>query len=87
MDVEAEAPAIVVVAQAYYHDWRVYVDGAAAPLWLANYAFQALEVPAGRHHVSLVYEDREFRWGSIISVATLLGLGVKLAMGARKRSA
>jgi len=38
--------------------------------------FQALEVPAGKHQVSLVYEDRGFLYGGIISLVCLLGCGV-----------
>jgi hypothetical protein len=71
--VEAAAPAILVAAQMYYHPWRAYVDGRPTPLWRANYGFQALEVPAGSHRVKLVYEDRRFYLGVVISLATLTG--------------
>lgn len=73
LDVEAEAPAMVVVAQSFYHCWHAYVDGVPSRIWPANYAFQALEVPAGHHQVKLVYEDRWFQLGAIISLVTLAG--------------
>ncbi len=73
LTVEAPAPALVVIAQAYYHDWHAYVDGRPVPLLRANHAFQALEVPAGRHEVTLRYEDWMFRLGAMISALTLLG--------------
>jgi hypothetical protein len=69
---EANAPALLTVAQAYYHDWRAYVDGQPVPLWRANYAFQALEIPAGRHQITLVYEDKLFAYGVGLSAASLL---------------
>jgi hypothetical protein len=72
IDVQADAPAMVVVAQTFYHPWRAYVDGKASPLWRANYAFQALEIPFGTHHVNLVYEDNAFFWGVVLSLASLL---------------
>ena len=72
MRVAAPAPAMLVVAQAYYHPWRAYVDGQPASLWRANYAFQALQVPAGAHRVQLVYQDRLFEAGCGISLAALL---------------
>ena len=65
---------MVVVAQAYYHPWRATMDGRSAHLWRANHAFQAMEVPAGRHRVQLVYRDRSLRLGVFVSVATLLAL-------------
>ena len=67
MTVESDNPAMVVVAQAYYHNWHAYVDGRQTPLWRANYAFQALEVPGGVHQVTLQYEDQMFRAGALIS--------------------
>ncbi len=74
--VEAAAPTLVVVAQTYYHPWRAYVDGRPTRLWRANCAFQALEVPAGSHQVKLIYEDRRFHLGVIISLITLAGCGI-----------
>ena len=70
-ETESDRPAMVVVAQSYYHRWHAYVDGNRVPLWRANYAFQALEVPAGRHEVDLIYEDAAFLAGAVISAITL----------------
>ena len=78
VEVAADASAMVVVAQAFYHPWRAYVDGARVKLWRANHGFQALEVPAGRHEVRLVYEDRVFEGGAVISLATLGALALVL---------
>jgi hypothetical protein len=72
----ASAPAIMVAAQSYYHPWHAYVDGKPTPLWRANYAFQAFQIPAGTHDVKLIYVDWNFRIGLMISVATLLVLGI-----------
>jgi hypothetical protein len=73
MDIEADKPAMVVLAQSFYHCWHAYVDGVPARIWRANYAFQALEIPAGSHQVKLVYEDRWFQLGAVISLITLAG--------------
>ncbi len=86
-EVETPAVAMVVVAQAFYHPWHAYVDGKPASLWRANYGFQALEVPAGRHHVNLVYEDRAFRVGAVVSVITLIGCLGALYFRARSQPA
>lgn len=72
-DVRAEHPGMMVAAQTYYHPWQAYVDGKQTPLWRANYAFQAFEVPPGSHHVRLVYEDRRFYLGAVVSLTTLAG--------------
>ena len=77
-DVEAQAPALVVIAQAHYPNWRATVDGHPVPLWRANYAFQALAVPSGQHRVTLRYADHGLRAGAMVSIIALLicvGLG------------
>ena len=88
LEVEAAAPSLVVVAQTWYHQWRAYVDGAPARLLRANYAFQAVQVPAGRHRVRLVYEDNRLLKGSVLSGLGLLGcLGLWLLAHFRKTAA
>ena len=73
LTVEASAPALVVIAQSFYHDWHAYVDGKPVPLLRANHAFQALQVPPGQHEITLRYVDGMFRLGAVISALTLFG--------------
>ncbi len=77
--VEAKEPSLVVIAQTFYHPWRAFIDGAPQRLLRANYAFQGLELPAGTHHVRLVYSDPSFKFGALVSGLTLLGCGAALA--------
>jgi hypothetical protein len=72
-EVEADSPAMVVVAQSFYHPWQAHVDGASTPLWRANYAFQALEIPLGKHQVTLIYQDKAFSTGLLLTALSLLG--------------
>jgi len=60
IEVETPAAAMLVLTETYYHNWTAQLDGKPTPLWRANYAFQALEVPAGRHAIVLVYKDEAF---------------------------
>jgi hypothetical protein len=73
LDVSAVEPTLVVIAQSFFPCWRAYVDGHATKLWEANHAFQAVEVPGGRHQVVLKYRDNWFHTGAVISGITLLG--------------
>ncbi len=75
LKVESPSPALVVISQSYYPAWKAYVDGTATKIWRANYAFQALEVPAGTHDVKLVYEDHKFKVGSVLSLLGLVACG------------
>jgi hypothetical protein len=72
IEIVADAPSLVVVAQTWYHDWRAEVDGKLVRLLRANHAFQAVEVPEGRHRVQLLYRDRAFETGAVISLLALL---------------
>jgi hypothetical protein len=72
IDVETPAATMVVVCQAYYHNWEASVDGIVVPLWRANYAFQAVEVPAGKHRILLMYKDKALRLGGAISLISIL---------------
>lgn len=82
IDVDASQPALVVIAQTYYHNWRAQIDGQPAPLLRANHAFQAVQVPAGKHTVTLKYVDRAFQFGAAVS---LLSLGAWLVLWIRSR--
>jgi hypothetical protein len=83
--VDAAAAGWVVIAQTYYNPWHAYVDGQPVHLWRANYAFQAVEVPAGAHGLALVYEDRRFFGGTIISLAALLVCGAAFVFLPKRR--
>jgi len=71
VDAHAAARSLVVLSQSYYHLWRAFVDGRPVPLLRANLAFQAIEVPAGMHHVKFIYRDPYLEIGAVISVLSL----------------
>jgi len=73
---EAPAASLVVISQSHYPAWKAYVDGQPTKIWRANYAFQALEVPAGRHQIQLVYEDKALLAGAVLSGLGLLACAV-----------
>ncbi len=66
-EVEAAEPSLVVLSQSYYHLWRASVNGRPTPLLRANLAFQAVQVPAGRHLLAITYSDPSFRIGAVVS--------------------
>jgi uncharacterized membrane protein YfhO len=85
-DIEADGPTLTVIAQTYYHNWQAEVDGRPAPLLKANYGFQAVPIPAGKHHVIVTYRDQAFRTGIVISGISLLGCLVAWWRCGRTRS-
>jgi hypothetical protein len=87
-DTEAGASALLVLSQSFYHPWRAYVDGKPTEIFPANFAFQAVQVPAGRHQVRFIYQDRYFEIGGWISVVALAGCvgGLMVIRSHRRRS-
>ena len=72
ISIRSAAPTIAVIAQTYYPAWKAYLDGKRVKLWRANFAFQAVEVPAGSHEIELVFEDTRFRAGAFLSAIGLV---------------
>jgi Bacterial membrane protein YfhO len=85
-DVNAAAPGIVVISQSYYHLWNAFVDGKPAPLLRANLAFQAVEVPAGNHHVKLIYRDPCLKMGAVLSLLSFITCGIVWFKSSRPRA-
>ncbi|MGB0578083.1 MAG: YfhO family protein [Limisphaerales bacterium] len=73
--VESDQPTIAVIAQAHYPAWKARVGEKEVPILKANGAFQALNIPADTHRVELVYRDRKFTIGLVISLVALLAVG------------
>ena len=86
IEIVADAPALVVVAQAWYHNWRAEVDGRPVRLLRANHAFQALEIPEGQHRVRLIYRDRAFEIGAVLSLLALLACLIGVATSSRQKA-
>lgn len=80
MEVTAERPALLFAADNWYPNFSATVDGNAAPIWRANYAYRAVPVPEGPHTVRFTYVPTEFHAGLAMSA---LGLAA-LALACRK---
>lgn len=71
------APAVVVLTESYDPDWRVTIDGTAAPLLRANAFARGVFVPAGRHTIVFEYRPRLVGLAGLASLAALaLGIGL-----------
>lgn len=78
LDVQAGAPATIVIEQSYNGGWQAAVDGHATPVQPADIDFQAVQVPAGRHRLVLSYQPKSFSQGLGVSLLGLAGLLVLL---------
>jgi hypothetical protein len=73
----AVEPSLLVLADTYYAGWKAYVDGAEAPILVANHAFKAVQIGPGPHLVRFVFAPRSFQLGAIFSC---VGLALTVAL-------
>jgi hypothetical protein len=85
-EASAQTNTMLVIAQSYYHCWLATVDGKPTELLRANEAYQAVQVPAGRHTVRLVYKDNLFWLGLAIAFAALMVCFAGLARNFHRNS-
>lgn len=69
-------PGYVVLLDRYDSDWHATVDGKPAAILRANQMFRAVRCAAGRHTIHFFYRQRGFEAGLLVTVTTLLGLGI-----------
>lgn len=67
----AEAPATLVINDAFSRGWIATLDGAPVPIWRADGLVRAVAWPLGRHVLEMTYEAPGLRAGA---VASLLGV-------------
>jgi hypothetical protein len=75
LDVEAARNATLFIAITRHKYWKGILDGMPSPLHPSNIAFQAMEIPPGRHHVALHYRNPLiviFGFISLLTAAALL---------------
>jgi hypothetical protein len=79
--VTARSAGALVVTDALARGWSATLDGADAPLLLANTAFMAVQVPPGNHQVELRY-----RTPGLLPGLLAFALGVVALIAVRRRS-
>ena len=82
--VEAEEPALLVVAENWFPGWTATVDGEEAPVLRANHTLRAVPVPPGRHAVEMAYDSSLLTASFAVSVALALFLVVAGAVTYRR---
>lgn len=73
-NIVASGPTFAVVSESFHPNWRARVNGQPAEVLRANFAFMAVKVPAGRSEVEWIYDDRAFKMGMWISMASAMSL-------------
>lgn len=83
LHVERAEPGTLVVASAWDPGWKARVGGREVPYLRANFAFGAVEIPAGAWEVELEYAPDSFVLGRWIATASLLAAAGALVAARR----
>jgi hypothetical protein len=65
-------PSILVVSETHYPGWTVRVDGRRETLLRADYTFQGVLLPPGKHDIEFAFESPVVRAGLALSGISLL---------------
>jgi len=77
LEVRAEGPGLLVVAQGWDPGWSARVDGRPAGILCVNHAQLGIVLPAGPHRVALRYRARGFTLGTWLAAAAAAGLALR----------
>ncbi|WP_426479507.1 YfhO family protein [Chryseobacterium sp. CBSDS_008] len=76
---QSKTPQLAVFSEVYYpHGWKVLVDEKEVPYIKADYLLRAVHVPAGNHHIRMVFEPEVIEKGKWVSLLSF-GLFILLA--------
>jgi hypothetical protein len=84
IETSAERPRTLVVSDTHYPGWEAELDGAPVPIRPAFAVFRAVDVPAGRHRVVMMFRPTSARLGMPVSALSLV---IALAAALRRPKA
>ena len=74
VEVEADAPSLLVLSHTYQQGWQATVDGHSAPVRRVNGLVLGVPVPAGHHDVKVWFEPPGLRPG--VGLAAVAGFSL-----------
>ncbi len=86
IEASVAAPALLVLGDPAYPGWHADVDGTPVPILIADHAFRAVFVPAGRHTITFAYAPRAVRLGLGVTAAAALVLVALIVIPPRRRA-
>ena len=87
LTVFTKTPGLLVMSDLYAPGWHVQVDGQAATIYRANYAFRSVFIPAGEHTITFNYQPLTFQVGRILSASAIAMLIIGFLLSYRRHLA
>jgi hypothetical protein len=78
LESETSSDAVLVLTDVYYPGWKCTIDEKQVDIFIANFLFRGINLPAGKHQIVFFYEPASFMWGlrftGIAALGTLAAL-------------
>ena len=84
VEVETNAPGLLVLSEQYYPGWRAYVDDSETPIYAVDGILRGVFISKGKHTILFEYQPFLFSLGLIISITSLLTVLVGLIYSYRQ---
>ncbi len=81
LETNSDENQLLFISDNYFPGWKAYVNGALTPVVRANYTFRVIPLPTGKNSVEVYYAPALFKYGVIISFATLACLILVIMFG------
>lgn len=75
IETSTDTPQLLFLSDNYYPGWKAAVDGKPTEIFISDYTFRSVAVPAGNHLVVFSYEPRSFEMGKYLTLGSLILLG------------
>lgn len=78
--VDVQKDSLLYLPVLYNKDWNAYVDGERVDVIEANYAFSAIPIKAGQHHIDFIYSNQTYYIFQKVSLVSFILMNGFLAV-------
>lgn len=72
IEVDSEQGGLLVLADAYYPEWKATLDGNPTRIYLTNGLLRGVLVPSGRHKITFCYSPPSFTIGLWVTLSAII---------------